>query len=427
MIRMIRDKSTFICFLFVMFGCFLRFYQLDHMEWKFDQAWMYYNSLEMADTGVFPWLGMRSGGGIVNPGLSLWVFILLAKLLKTPLAMVTGVAFLNILAIICFFILGLYRKSLSEKKLILNTAALWAVSPLAIVFSRNIWAQDILAPFVILFVIGAYFRKNSWCAFLWGLFGAILGQIHMPGFFYAFGFFLFLIILDYRKGSIKHYRFWLLGSLLGALLLIPWIEYLINMPKIVKAADPNNSGVIELKHIFKLRFYSYSFLEGLGIHLKYSLGKKFYDFLNLPFGMYGLGILHVLSVVLGMSGLIIFIKQYKDKGVEWNEFDYLLGASWIGGGLVLTLVGLKMHPHYIICALPFSFYFFIRALSVIHVKWTYLFIFSQLIISFGFLIFIAENGGVHGEEYGKSYQYQIENGLFDIKRDKSQFHLKMKH
>lgn len=420
-----QNKSQNLYILIIILGFILRLSFLNHMEWKYDQAWMFYSSLENANSFTFPWIGMKSGGGISNPGVSVWVFTLLGFIFKTPIKMALGVAFLNIFAILGFLFFGLKRDSHLEKNLILKTSALWSVAPLAFVFSRSIWAQDILAPFVIIFILSAYYRKKTYAASLWGFFGALLGQIHMPGFFYAFGFFIFLFFKDFKRGEIKHYGPWLLGSFLGALLLLPWLNYLLEMPKIVKSADPNNSGVIEFKHIFKFRFYTYSILDAFGIHLKYSIGKAFKDFLKFPSGLYLSGFLHVFLSLTGVMGLVFFIKKRRE--IKWTPFDEIWGASLIGGGLVLTLIGLKMHPHYIICALPFSYYLAIRLLETLKPWVTPTFIVAQLFVTTLFLTYVVINDGVPEQEYGKSYQSQLNDGSFDVERDKSQFHLKMKH
>ena len=67
--------------------------------------------------------------------------------------------------------------------------SLSAVSPLAMLSQRKIWAQSMLPIFCALFLIG-WLRRNRYSgACLWGFIGAILGQIHMSGFFFAAGFF----------------------------------------------------------------------------------------------------------------------------------------------------------------------------------------------------------------------------------------------
>lgn len=418
-------KSQVFFLIIILLGFILRLSFLNHMEWKYDQAWMFYSSLDNANSLSFPWIGMKSGGGISNPGLSVWVFTLLAFIFKTPVSMALGVGLLNIFAIIGFLLFGLKRENQTEKELIIKTSALWSVAPMAFVFSRSIWAQDVLAPFVIVFIVAAYYRKRPLASVLWGFLGALLGQIHMPGFFYAFGFFVFLIYRDFKKKEIAHYGYWLLGSFLGGFLLLPWLNYLMEMPKIVKPADPNNSGIIEFKHIFKFRFYTYTFLDALGVHLKYSLGKAFKSFLSFSGGTYLTGLLHTFLIGSGLWGIISFIK--KRKTIDWTPFDELWGASFIGGGLVLTLVGLKMHPHYIICALPFSYYLAVRLLHNQKLWVTQAFVFCQLLVTTLFLTYVVKNGGVPNQEYGKSYQSQIDDGSFDVERDKSQFHLKMKH
>jgi hypothetical protein len=86
-----------------------------------------------------------------------------------------------------------------ERTLWLWGLALAAVSPLAILFSRKIWAQDLLPIFCVPLLIGHWYRDKRWGAFIWGLVGAVMGQVHMSGFFLAAGLWLWTIYSDGRQ------------------------------------------------------------------------------------------------------------------------------------------------------------------------------------------------------------------------------------
>src|SRR6185503_8598725 len=61
--------------------------------------------------------------------------------------------------------------------------ALMSVNPIAIVLARKIWAQSLLPIFTVA-TLAAHAGRRSWAgAFIWGLVGALSGQIHMSGFF----------------------------------------------------------------------------------------------------------------------------------------------------------------------------------------------------------------------------------------------------
>ena len=95
--------------------------------------------------------------------------------------------------------------------------------------------------------------------------------------------------------------------------------------------------------------------------------------------------------------------------------------------LAIVTLTFKMYPYYIISSLSFHFYSAVRLFH--HCKpWPRnTLVVSQFVLTSLFLTYVVKNNGIIGQEYGKSYQGQINDGTFNIKRDKTQFHLKMKH
>lgn len=84
----------------LLLGSALRLVWAADMEWKADEIWMYETARNVADgTQPWPWLGMTSSTGLQNPGLSVWVFIALAYVAKTPVEMVRWVQWINILTL----------------------------------------------------------------------------------------------------------------------------------------------------------------------------------------------------------------------------------------------------------------------------------------------------------------------------------------
>ena len=81
----------------------LRVLFLGDMEWKWDEKWMWIHSLDWSHRNVLPEVGVMSGGGIVNTGVSTWPFIAMQYLNIGPVDMVLGVSLLNILAIFVFY------------------------------------------------------------------------------------------------------------------------------------------------------------------------------------------------------------------------------------------------------------------------------------------------------------------------------------
>ena len=136
--------------------------------------------------GALPWLGMNSGVQILNPGFSIWPFALMARFTEDPVAMVQWIQWSNVIALWAFFWLFTRAVPTEERGAWLWGLALFAVSPFAIIFSRKLWAQNVLPFFCAVVLWGHFYRRTRLGAFAWGLAGALLGQIHMSGFFFAF-------------------------------------------------------------------------------------------------------------------------------------------------------------------------------------------------------------------------------------------------
>jgi hypothetical protein len=67
--------------LFIFLGCLCRLVWPSDMKWQADEIWMYETARAIADGWAdWPSLGMNNGVGFLNPGLSVWCFIALAKI-----------------------------------------------------------------------------------------------------------------------------------------------------------------------------------------------------------------------------------------------------------------------------------------------------------------------------------------------------------
>lgn len=126
----------------------LRLYQLQFGQWRNDEEIIWLHALRAIAARRFPWVGIPSDLGIDNgPGQMLPV--LPAALLQSPYVAYVLVALLNVLAVAALYRLG---RLWGGRRLGLAAAALCAVSPWAVIHSRRLWGNDMLAPFAVLFV-----------------------------------------------------------------------------------------------------------------------------------------------------------------------------------------------------------------------------------------------------------------------------------
>src|SRR2546429_592219 len=109
-----------------------------------------------------------------------------------------------------------------EREPWLWAAALVSVNPLAVLSHRKIWQPCVLPLFVMVLVICWWYRDRRTGAFAWGLLGGFLGFLYPAGMFLTAGFGLWAFLFDRQRVC---WRWWLPGSVLGALPLIPWFHY----------------------------------------------------------------------------------------------------------------------------------------------------------------------------------------------------------
>ena len=171
-------------------GGVLRLVWIEDMEWKQDEQWAYLMSQAVDQTWPLPWTGMLSSLGFPIPGFSVWIFVATGRIVHTPTSMARVVAMLNILALGGFA--GAVRVYLParEREPWIWGLAFQSVSPFAIRLSRKIWPPSTLTPFLLMLWISHRHRQSRWGAFAWGLVGALIGQVHLSGWFVAAGLFI---------------------------------------------------------------------------------------------------------------------------------------------------------------------------------------------------------------------------------------------
>lgn len=385
------------------------------MEWKTDEKLLYELAHTAADSGSFPESGIKSGGGIVNPGLSVGLFAVIARFTDTPVGMVRVVQWVNLAALIAFLLLGLRLIQGPEREVWVMGLALAAVNPLAVIFSRKIWAQDLMPMLAFLVVLGHSYRHRPFGAFCWGLMSALLGQVHMSGFFYAFGLFALTVLHDRAQERPFHWVAWVVGSALGAAALIPWLMIVVSSGQATTTSWVN---------LFQLNFFFYWLIDPLGLDLMYSLRDEFWPFLKEPriggVPTYIVGLLHLvltagtlvavrrLLQVVPRLGRKIRVTGWKGSltGLSFMRLHYV--SMLLGLGILMPLTGVTIYQHYLICTFPFAFVFIAQLLHP-YKRMMYATVVAQLILTTIFLWYVHRNGGAPNGDYGPSYAAQAAN------------------
>jgi hypothetical protein len=376
------------------------------MEYKVDEAYLFQHATGAAP---FPWLGQASGVGTRNPGMGIWVYSLMAKVfgLGTPVALVRGVMVLNVLALGALVVFAVRVVPVREREPWLWATALLAVNPLAILFSRKLWIQSALPPFAMAMLLGWWRRGSRAGAFAWGLVGAWLGQIHMSGFFFAAGFAAWTALFDRTSAR---WRWWIAGSLVGAVTLLPWLVHVLTTH-----GTPTRSVV----NTVEPRFFAFWIGYPLGANLFTSFGSDSWHFLAWPtIGGTSLYLVTVACVVIVLVALAIGAqaiassvrpRRSRAQRPRGSDTRRALGASLWGFGLLITASGVLVYRHYLIVAFALPFVWLASAALVRprrgRVLLTLLVV-AQAALSVGYLTYIHVRGGAPGGDYGVAYDHQ---------------------
>ncbi len=406
----------------ILLGAVLRLVWVSDIEYKGDEAWTWEQVRAIQDGKAWPLLGMPSSKKILNPGLSLWVFVPLATVFgaSDPPDLARAIQALNVLALVGLVLFALLAVPAVEREPWLWAAALVAVNPLAVLFHRKIWPPSVLPLFIVAFLWCWWYRRNCWAALGWGLIGLAMGQIHATGFLFAFGFTAWAFLFDRRHVA---WGGWCVGCVLGVLPMLPWIAYLIGGHSAAAGMEPDDKSFVLWTRILEGKFWTRWVLEPLGYGLDYTLGNDYFDFLCWPLveGSPTYLVL-VLHVIVGLTGLAIFAKAVRRVLRKrpalgetivggGSQTAFTQNAALWGYGLVVTLSCLPIHRHYMIVLFPLQFLWLARLALGSGPIWKQgrillaVLVICQGLLSVEFLSYVHASSGIHGD-YRVPYRAQ---------------------
>jgi hypothetical protein len=403
---------------FLLIGTLFRLVWPADMEWKGDEQWMFAHAVAIAQNGVLPWLGMTSGAHIMNPGFSIWPFAFFARFSSNPVAMVQWVQWSNVIALWGFFWLFVRGVPLVTRNVWLWGLALFAVSPFPVLYSRKIWAQDLLPIFGAATLWGHFYRRTRLGAFAWGLAGALIGQIHMSGFFFAFALACVTVVRDTRRGELgaTRWMYWIAGSLIGGALLLPWLS----------ALGGGNAGhsVYRFSEILTLNYYIQWLLAAWGLGLATTRYGGL-QFLRAPFvsghATYLMLLAHTYLAAIGAWMTLRWLASWlprrfgkklaSELGPRFDErltFYFVVTLGVVG--VLLTLSGVRIRPHYLLVVAPFI-HVWAAAVAWPRKRLLVSVAAAQMLVTATLLMFVHVEGGVPGADYGRSYRAQQASGV----------------
>ncbi len=398
----------------LMVGAALRLVWPGDMEYKGDEIYSFERTQAVGVSEPWPWTGMNNSADVPHPGMSVWVFLGLAKLFDVhdPIDLNVACMMINVLALglLAAFIARIVVPD--EREPWWWGLSLLAVNPLAVLFHRKIWPPSVLPAIAVIMLASWWSRSRRSAALLFGLIAAIAAQIHPGAFFFAAALSAWALVFDYRS-----FRWpWTVGGgILGSLPALPWGCHLLFVAERSASAKSHWWSLLELK------YWVYWFTEPFGLHLKYSLGEDFVPFLQQPMiggqATYLVGVLHVLLA----AAFLAILGRYVAKslrtgswGLDRSPTGMTIGAVGIGYGLLLTLTGLPVYRHYLIIAAPVAcvglarvaFMSFAasnarRLLGALCI--------TQCAVSLLFLMFVHSIDRPIRGDYGTPYRVQVKN------------------
>jgi len=330
-------------------GSFLRLVWFDLMELKFDEVEMLRLTRHWLETGI-PQYGMMSGVGIRNPPGFVFVLLPVMALTASPLVVGFWVALLNITAIALMFVLG---RTIGAPRAGLFGALFMAAHPWLVLYSRKIWAQSVLPLFVtaLLIVMCQCMRKQCSRRIFWvPVLTCLTWQIHYSA--YAVAALVFLWLVNELRLQRQNVRMLLLGLLVGAILLAPYISYLAG-PGSADIRDTLGAGETRFSMNLVTGIFATwvktAFAGGLGNPFTFEMAP-IWKIIEGPPGV----LLNGIAVIATLLIIALGISAWPRRGYQ---ADVSRAAWWLIVFAVLPIVlylvkRVSTPPHYFIISLP---------------------------------------------------------------------------
>src|SRR5258708_932514 len=148
------------------------------VEFKTDEANLSERALDLVRGRDLPLLGIDSSVGVPNSPVSIYILAIPFAISSNPLVATQFIGLLNVIAVGLLY--GLARRYYGPLTAIV-AGLLFAISPWAVIYSRKIWAQDMLPVFILLTLgtgLLGFIEGKRWVQLLHLPLLAITGQIH---------------------------------------------------------------------------------------------------------------------------------------------------------------------------------------------------------------------------------------------------------
>jgi len=308
-------------------------------EFKADEARLFALALDMAEFKSFALRGIGSSVGLPNFPMSVWLYSIPLFLWKHPYSATLFVGALNTVAVyVCYRLTRRYWGEIAA----LVAALFFAVSPWAVIYSRKIWAQDLLPLFVLIYIgsaLAAFVDGRRWFLLFHFVALAVVVQIHFSGI--AFVPLTALLLIIFWRQSLVAWKEIVLGVAAAGLTAVPFGIWV--------AAHTNGGGASLVSdllsrpatvNIDSIRF-AWMVLCGFDIH---SLAgpSAFRDYLS---SVPNIDLIRWLWGGLAVSGLLVALRRRRPA-------DLITALWFVIPVLFFIRHSTPVFPHYFILTLP---------------------------------------------------------------------------
>lgn len=306
-------------------------------EFKADEGRILTLALEAA-AGNVPLHGLASSVGFPNAPMSVWIYALPLLIIRHPYAPTVFTGLLNTLSVAGVYWLARRYWGASAA---LAAALILATGPWAIIFSRKIWAQNLLPLFAVGWGISAALafvegRRPFLALHLVCL--AVMAQIHPAAAGLAPATLLFLAIFRRRVD----WRWLVAGGVLGALTAAPFVWYL--WQRYTAGGLPFSTG--QDAAVVSLDSLRLALAVGAGFGVEPLAGQNF----ALPLGAVLARWLWLGLVVGGIGWAVLAIARRRQ---EPSGQVALIALAWLLSPVMLFLWHrTPVYVHYFIAGLP---------------------------------------------------------------------------
>ena len=351
-----KNKIFFLSLLIFLLSLFLRIFNLNYyISFHQDQVRDLYYLKEHFESGKLILLGPKASvGDFYTPPFWYYLMSVAYFFSKSPLAPAFLTAIFGSLTAVFVF---LFTKKFSDEKIAFLTGTLYAISPLAIEYSRFAWNPNPIPFFVILtlFFLYEFIYENKEDRFLLSIITANLAfQLHYQGLITLIFCFFYLALI--KKLNFKRFVIYLFVNLI---LILPFIIYEF------QNNFKNTLGIIN----FLIQSQSLTKLKLLGIPF-------FSKFIIFDFSAFLGKVLFFKNQILGYLSLLILFVSIGVSFFKYNKLSQpfrLIFLFLIFSFLMLFFYKNSLIDFYLLFLTPIIIiYFVLTLLTYLNKKITFL-------------------------------------------------------